>query len=337
MTIIKSQKLFFLFSLAGLLVLFLLNVAVGSSPISVASSLAALVHPGAEPATSIVWILRLPKAVTCLLVGGGLAVSGLMMQSIFRNPLAGPDVLGLSSGASLAVAVVILAGRMLPIPLTLPWLHAAAATIGCLVIFLIMAAVASRMRSSVSLLIVGLMTAATTTSITAILQYVSHADDLQAYIIWTMGSVGGTRWPEIAVLAFFIGAGCLIALTQLKPLNAWVLGEGYAQSIGINVTRSRMMIMFATSLITGSITAFCGPISFVGLAVPHLVRIGAPTMRHQQLIPLVIITGATLVLTCDLLAQLPGASQVLPLNAVTALLGAPVVIWVLMRSKRIEF
>lgn len=336
MALKKSNSLLFFLSLGVLLVLFVLNIAVGSSPIGVRESLAALVQPSQEPAASIVWLLRLPKATTCALVGAGLAVCGLMMQTIFRNPLAGPDVLGLSSGASLAVAAVLLAGRMLPLPLSAPWIIATAATAGCVVIFLIMTVAARRMQNSASLLIVGLMTAATTTSLTAILQYVSHADDLQAYIIWTMGSVGGTQWPEIGVLALFFLTGSVLAISQIKPLNSWVLGETYARSMGIHVARSRFLVILATSLITGSVTAFCGPISFVGLAVPHLVRVAVPTMRHQQLFPLVMFTGAALLLVCDLLAQLPGASQVLPLNAVTALLGAPVVIGVLVRSKRIE-
>lgn len=333
----KSGKPFFALSLVSLLAIFLLNISVGSTSIAVSDILLALLGRGGEPTSSIVWLFRFPKAVTCVLVGAGLATSGLLMQTLFRNPLAGPDVLGLSSGASLAVAVVILVGRALPLPLNTPWVVALAATTGCVAIFLVMMAVASRMQNAISLLIIGLMVSAATTSMVAILQYVSRADDLQAYVIWTMGSVSGTSWAEIAVLAGFFVLGAALAVAQLKPLNSWALGEAYAQSMGISVPRARIMIMLATSLITGAVTAFCGPISFVGLAVPHLVRMMMPTMQHQRLLPLVMITGAGLLLLCDLLAQAPGASQVLPLNAVTALLGAPVVVWVVIRSKKIAF
>jgi iron complex transport system permease protein len=337
MALQKSGKTVVTLSLAGLILLFLVNVAMGSTTLGLAEILPVLLQPDDGAVTSIVWFFRLPKAVTCILVGSGLALSGLLMQTIFRNPLAGPDVLGLSSGASLSVAIVILAARAWPWVLGSPAVIAMAATIGCTVIFVIMMAVAHRMQNAVSLLIIGLMISAATTSVVAILQYISRADDLQAYIIWTMGSVGGTNWREISVLTGFVLAGAALASTQIKPLNSWVLGEAYAQSMGIAVVRSRMRIMLATSLMTGAITAFCGPISFVGLAVPHLVRLVAPTMQHRLLVPLSLIAGAALLLTCDLLAQLPGANQVLPLNAVTALLGAPVVIWVVVRSKKIAF
>ncbi len=333
----KSGKPILALSLIALLAVFLLNVSVGSTSIALSDIILALLRRADAATTSIVWFFRLPKAITCVLVGAGLATSGLLMQTLFRNPLAGPDVLGLSSGASLAVAVVILAGRALLLPFTAPWVIATAASVGCAAIFLLMMAVANRMQNAISLLIIGLMISAATTSVVAILQYISRADDLQAYIIWTMGSVSGTGWAEIAVLLGFFALGAALAVTQIKPLNSWILGEAYAKSLGISVTRARILIMLATSLITGAVTAFCGPISFVGLAVPHVVRMVAPTMQHQRLLPLVMIAGAALLLLCDWLAQLPGATQVLPLNAVTALLGAPVVVWVVIRSKKIAF
>jgi iron complex transport system permease protein len=337
MVLQQSGKKVVVISLVGLSILFFANLAVGSTAIGVREIIGALVQSNDEATSSIIWFFRLPKAITCVLVGAALALSGLLMQTIFRNPLAGPDVLGLSSGASLSVAVVILASNALPWALGTPTVVALAATVGCAVIFLIMTAVVQRMQNAASLLIIGLMVSAATTSVVAILQYVSRAEDLQAFIIWTMGSVTGTNWNEIGVLMVFTIAGTTLAASQIKPLNSWVLGETYARSMGVGITRARILVMLATSLMTGAVTAFCGPISFVGLAVPHLVRLAAPTMQHRQLLPLVMIVGAALLLVCDLIAQLPGASQVLPLNAVTALLGAPVVIWVVVRSKKIAF
>ena len=184
------------------------------------------------------------------------------------------------------------------------------------------------------LLIVGLMISATTSAMVSVLQFLSKADDLQAFMIWTLGSVGGTAWREIQVLAFVLLIGSIMAFRSMKSLNAWLLGENYAQSLGINIKRSRFWIVLSTSLMTGSVTAFCGPIAFVGLAVPHLVRLLINTSNHKILLPAVMMGGASLILLCDILAQLPGSTQLLPLNAVTSLIGAPVVIWVVMRRNR---
>jgi iron complex transport system permease protein len=257
-----------------------------------------------------------------------------MMQTLFRNPLAGPDVLGLSSGASLLVAIVILAGRSGSVLLhisTNPWIVALAASAGSILVFLLVIGLAQRVRDNVSLLIVGLMISATTSAMVSVLQFLSKADDLQAFMIWTLGSVGGTAWREIQVLALVLLMASIMAFRSMKSLNAWLLGENYAQSLGINIKRSRFWIVLSTSLMAGSVTAFCGPIAFVGLAVPHLVRLLINTSNHKILLPAVMMGGASLILLCDILAQLPGSTQVLPLNAVTSLIGAPVVIWVVMR------
>jgi iron complex transport system permease protein len=314
-----------------------LQLLMGDARWAVADVFAAFFSGTDSPAHKVLWLFRLPKAVTCMVAGSGLAVCGLLMQTLFRNPLAGPDVLGLSSGAALMVAVALLAGRLIPAFAQNLWTIATAASVGCLMVFLLMMAVAHRVQHAASLLIVGLMVAATTSSAVAILQFLSSADDLQAFIIWTMGSVGGTAWNEIGVMTGFVTAGLLIAVTQTKALNSWVLGETYARSIGTPLVRARILIMLATSLTAGAVTAFCGPISFVGLAVPHLVRLALPSMQHQKLLPIVALAGACLLLACDLLTQLPGPAHRLPLNAVTALIGAPVVIWVVVRSKKIIF
>lgn len=326
-------------SLAGL---FMLDISMGSVSIPFGNVFSILL--GNAPNSvwgDIIWQFRFPKAITCILAGAALSCSGLMMQTLFRNPLAGPDVLGLSSGASLLVAIVILAGASGSSILfqisTNPWSVAIAASIGSIMVLILVIIIAQKVRDNVSLLIIGLMLGAATSSLVSVLQFLSKAEDLQAFMIWTLGSVGGTSWREIQVLSCILVAGALIALQSMKSLNALLLGENYAQSLGIHIRRSRFWIVMATSIMAGGVTAFCGPIAFVGLAVPHLVRILIHTSNHKILIPAVMMGGASLILFCDILAQLPGSTQVLPLNAITSLIGAPVVIWVVVRNKRKTF
>lgn len=325
----------FLIIVAALIVLFCADVATGSVSVSFGDIFKEIFGENQNTLHTILWQFRFPKATTCVLAGAGLATSGLLMQTLFRNPLAGPDVLGLSSGASLAVGLLLLAGRGVNLTWG-EWSLALAACLGGALVLFIMLLIARRVRDNASLLIIGLMLAAATSSIMSVMQFVSRADDLQSYVIWTMGSVGNTSWKEIGVLSavFFIGTG--ISFFLLKPLNSWLLGENYAKSLGVDVTRSRFWIVIATGLLTGGITAFCGPIAFVGLAVPHLARLVMPTMNHKILLPAVMCGGAMLLLFCDMLSQLTGSAQVLPLNALTSLIGAPVVIWQVMKFKKIN-
>jgi cobalamin transport system permease protein len=320
-----------------LLVLMVADISYGSVSIPIPEILAALVgKQTSDPIWGdIIWNFRLTKALTCILAGGALAAGGLQMQTLFRNPLAGPDVLGLSSGASLMVSLLILGGGKAAL-LSGPWSIAIAASIGCGGVFLIVLVFARRLRDPASLLIVGLMIGAGTSSIVSVLQFASKADQLQNFLIWTFGNVSSMNWSEITVLFWIFGAGTIIALICAKSLNAWILGDNYAQSLGVDLRRSRMWIIISASLLTGGVTAFCGPIAFVGLAVPHLTKLLIKTANHRVLIPHVIMAGAILVLLCDILAQLPGGAKVLPLNAITALFGAPVVIWVVVRSKIIR-
>lgn len=322
---------------ALLFVLFLINISLGSVKIPLTDTLKVLT--GGEPSNpvwaDIIFDFRLTKAFTCILAGGALALGGLLMQTLFRNPLAGPDVLGLSSGASLAVAIVVMAGGMgsfFSSSLSL----ALAATIGCTGIFLLVLAIAHRIRDNVSLLVIGLMIGAATSSIVSVLQFISRAEDIQYYLIWTFGSMSSLNWTEILILGIGIVIGLGIAIASIKPLNVWLLGDNYATSLGIQLRRSRLLIIIATSILTGVVTAFCGPIAFVGLAVPHLTRLVIDTTNHKTLIPAVVMTGGIIMLFCDILCRLPGNDFVLPINAVTALIGAPVVIWVIVRSKKIR-
>lgn len=326
------------FVFAGALVsLFVLNIAIGSTSIPLSQLLNSLFFGDGEYA-AIVWQFRLPKAATCVLAGSALGLSGLLMQTLFRNPLAGPDVLGLSSGASLFVAFLLLGGHTLGqlILFSSPWSIAIAASLGSGLVFLALLIIARKVTDNASLLIIGLMVAAVVSSLVAVLQYVSRAEDLQAFMIWALGSVGSTGWPEIGVIAALVGIGTTIAFFQVKSINGLLLGDNYAHSIGVDVRKTRFWLVTATSLMTGVVTAFCGPIAFAGLAVPHLVRMTTHTTNHRTLIPLVMAGGSILILLCDLIAQLPGSTQMLPLNAVTSLFGAPVVIWVIMRNKTLR-
>ncbi len=323
-----------------LVILFILNLSLGSVSIPTDEILTILLGrtPSNPVWADIVWDFRMTKALTCILAGGALSIAGLQMQTLFRNALAGPDVLGLSSGASLAVSLIFMsqsAGLSI-ISSPSPWTVAGAASLGCGVIFVIIISVSHRLQDSASLLIIGLMMGAATSSFVSVLQFLSKAEDQQAFLLWTFGSLGRLNWVEIQVLSIILIAGGLIAILSTKSLNAWLLGTNYAKSIGINIDRSKIMIILSASLLTGGVTAFCGPIAFVGLAVPHLTKLLINTHNHKILIPAVTVAGGVLLLFCDIIAQLPGTTYVLPINAITAMIGAPVVIWIVLRAKRIS-
>lgn len=326
--------------LTGILIVFFIsNISLGSVQIPFSKLLSGLLS---EQGTysDILWQFRIPKALTCILAGSALATAGLLMQTLFRNPMAGPDVLGLTSGASLLVAVILLMGQLNPslgsVVFQNPWSIALAASIGGAMVFILIISIARYVKENTSLLIIGLMISAATSSIVSVLQFTSQADDLQTFMIWTLGTVGGTGWQELGVLSIVVFTGVVISYGSIKSLNSWLLGENYARSLQVNMGRSRFWIVVATGLLTGAVTAFCGPIAFVGLAVPHLVRQIIPVTNHKILIPAVMAGGASLLLLCDMLAQIPGSTQILPLNAVTSLIGAPVVIWMVIKSKRIS-
>lgn len=323
-----------------LIMLFLFNLSAGSVNIPPAEVLNILLgHEGTNSVhNDIIWQFRVTKALTCVLAGSALSVSGLQMQTLFRNALAGPDVLGLSSGASLAVSLLLMsqaAGFQLPMG-TGPWSTVIAASTGAGLVFVIIFFVARRLGDNTSLLIIGLMIGAATASLVSVLQFLSKAEDQQAYLLWTFGSLGTLNWTEIQILAGILLFGIIMGMISVKALNAWLLGDNYAMSVGVKLDRARLFIILSAAVLTGGVTAFCGPIAFVGLAVPHLTKLIIRTHNHRILLPAVIITGAILMLFCDVLAQLPGSSYVLPINAITALIGAPVVIWIVLRAKRIS-
>lgn len=317
---------------------FVLNLYLGSVHIPISDVAEILLGKNSQNPvwTDIIWQFRMTKALTCLFAGSSLSLAGLAMQTLFRNALAGPDVLGISSGSSLAVSLTIMGtAAWLPALNAGPWTIAGAAAAGATGILAVVLIISRHLRDNTSLLIVGLMVGATVTSLVSVIQFISNADDQQAYLIWTFGSLSGLDYPEITVLALTLVAASVVFLSFAKPMNAWLLGENYAASLGIRTGAARMAMILVACVLTGAVTAFCGPIAFVGLAVPHFSRIIFKTHDHLILLPAVAIIGAILLLLCDVVAQLPGTSYVLPINAITAMIGAPAVISIIMKARQV--
>ncbi len=289
----------------------------------------------------IIWNYRVPKALTAILVGSGLSLSGLLMQTLFRNPLAGPFVLGISSGASLGAALLIMGSSLFSGVLTFGLINdvslALASSIGSFLVLLAVMVVASRVKDTMALLIIGLMFGSITAAIVSVLSYFTNAEKLQQYIYWSFGSVGNLSWQQLSLLFGIIIVGIILSVASIKSLNALLLGENYAKSMGVAIKKSRFVIIIATGLLAGGVTAFAGPIAFIGLAVPHLTRQIFNTTDHRVLVPAVLVYGAILLLLCDTLAQLPTTVYVMPINAITSIIGAPVVIWLLVRKKKMVF
>lgn len=281
---------------------------------------------------------RLPKAIAAIVVGIGLAISGLLMQTLFRNPLAGPDVLGLSSGASLGVATVILGAAFLP-PVLASFLLSSygiilASSLGSFMVLLAVLSVSQTLRNTMAILIVGLMFGSLTNAIVGTLTYFSTAEQLQKFTFWSLGNLGNLSWPSIVILSICVIIGLFLSLFNIKPLNALLLGENYARSMGMNYRKTRLTIILATSILTGSITAFAGPIAFIGLAVPHIAKLVFQTSNHTILFWSTLLLGSIIMLICDSISQLPGSDITLPINAVTSMFGAPIVIWLLLRKRK---
>ncbi len=336
----KPLLLLLLLALMGLLLL--LSLALGSASIPLEQIITILLGGEAERDawSSIVLKFRLPKTITAALAGMALGVSGLLMQTYFRNPLAEPFVLGVSSGASLGVALVVLttgaAGGSLLAGLGLAGdlLLTVAAGFGAAITMTLVLIVALRVGSSVTLLILGLMFGYLVSALVSLLLYFALPERIQAYINWTFGSFNAVTNQQVPLLALIVLAGLLLSAALVKPLNAMLLGEEYARSLGIHLRRTRVGIILATALLVSAVTAFCGPIAFIGIAVPHLCRGLLGSSDHRLLLPGTILAGASVALCASLIAELPGNNLVLPLNVVTALLGAPVVMLVLLRQVR---
>lgn len=330
-----------LFSALTLLLLLslLLNISFGQVAIPFQEIFKSIFGSDATKATwdYIIINYRIPKAITAILVGVGLSISGLLMQTLFRNPLAGPYVLGLSSGSSLGVAFVILGAGLLPVFLSEILLSSfgiiLASCLGSFLVLLLIILVSRRLRDTATILIVGLMFSSFASAIVSVLTYFGSAEQLQKFTFWSMGSLGNLTWESIFILSIAVLVGLVLSMFSLKPLDALLLGENYAMSMGLNIKKARYIIIIATSILAGSITAFAGPIAFVGLAVPHLSKLLFQTSNHLILFWSTILIGAIIMLFCDMVSQLPGFDFTLPINAITSIIGAPIVIWLLMRKR----
>ena len=339
MTKTNRNTSLFIFLAIGLVFLFLVNISLGSVSIPIKDVFNSLTGGTSSKDTwhYIIINYRLPKAIAAILVGIGLSISGLLMQTLFRNPLAGPYVLGLSSGASLGVAMVILGAAFLPSFIATILLSSygiiLASSLGSFLVLLAVLAVSHRLRDTMAILIVGLMFGSLTSAIVGTLTYFSTAEQLQKFTFWSLGNLGNLSWTSILILSICVAIGLLLSLLSIKSLNALLLGENYAKSLGLNYAKTRLIIIFATSILAGSITAYAGPIAFIGLAVPHIAKLVFQTSNHSVLFWSTLLFGAIIMLICDSISQMPGSDITLPINAVTSIFGAPIVIWLLIRKK----
>lgn len=311
--------------------LFILDMTVGAVNIPISDIWKALTGGDCPPTTAKIIInIRLVKAIVALLGGAALSVSGLQMQTLFRNPLAGPYVLGISSGASLGVALLVLGAPMLGLTGVVSSMGmAGAAWAGAAAVLIVIAAVGHRIKDIMVILILGMMFSSGVSAVVQILQYLSKEESLKAFVIWTMGSLGDVTASQLWVLVPSVLAGIILSVATIKPLNLLLFGEEYAVTMGLNIRKSRALIFLSTTLLAGTITAFCGPIGFIGLAMPHVTRMMFGDSDHRILIPGTILSGASILLVCDIISKL----FVLPINAITALLGIPIVVWVVLRNK----
>lgn len=328
-----------------LILLFFMDVATGSVHIPLKEVFKILFNNTSSDDTwlYIVNRIRIPKALTAVIVGCGLSVSGLQMQTLFRNPLAGPSVLGITSGACLGVALVMLSAGTITSLYTIrelgisgSWLIILASSLGASLVMIAVVAISARLKDNVTVLIVGVMIGNIITSVISIWQYFSAPEQIKDYLMWTFGSLGGVTGSQLYVLALVVFIGLIISFISSKLLNALLLGENYARSMGLTVKRARILIICSTSILAGSITAFCGPIAFIGIAVPPLTRSLFNTSDHRLLIPCCCLMGTAIMLLCDLVSQITGSQTALPINVITALVGSPVVIWIIVRRNNLR-
>ena len=337
------KKIIFVILGVGILLLFALNLLSGSVQIPLTDVVSILFTPNTSSEINPTWsyiILetRLPQALTALLCGGAIAVTGLMLQTAFRNPLAGPDVFGINSGAGLGVAIVMLwlGGSVTTEMFSVSGFVAVllSAFIGAMLVTGLIFFFSTLVRNNVMLLIIGIMVGYVSSSAIELLNFFSTEEGVKSYAVWGMGDFGGVSMQNMPVFASITVVGLLLAILLIKPLNALLLGEEYAESLGINTRRTRNLLLIITGILTAITTAFCGPISFIGLATPHIARLILGTQNHTRLLPATILCGSAIALLCNILCNLPGDGGIIPLNAVTPLIGAPVIIYVLVRTKR---
>jgi len=333
-------KLVFLLLSILLLGMFFLDLLSGSVKISLRDVIGYISGNNIDNNALILAQFRFPKAVTAVIAGAAMACSGLIMQTVFRNPLAGPDVLGVSSGAGLGVALMVLTVTPFVHTSSISWLHGwgviFAAWIGAGGVMVVMMTISSRMRDIMTVLIVGILIASAVSSIVSLLQYFSNESMLKTYVIWTMGNIGNLSGPQVKALALSSSVGLLLALIEIKPLNAIIMGETFARTVGVNLKVSRLLLFASASILAGSVTAFCGPVAFIGVAVPHIARLLTGSSDHRILMPASLIIGSVTLLLSDILSNIPPSGSVLPINTVTSLIGIPVILWIIIGKKGIK-
>ena len=339
----RPVAFYMLLIMASIFLFFFLNLVLGSVSIPLRAVWNILWGTGNESVIwqNIIWKSRVPQALTALVAGAGLSVSGLQMQTVFRNPLAGPSVLGISSGASLGVALVMLAGAgtITAGVFTLSGFLSViiGAFIGSMLVMGIILFFSTLIKNSIMLLIIGIMIGYITSSAISLLNFFSTAEGVHSYMIWGMGNFGGVSLQQLPFFSLVTAAGLLITILLIKPLNALLLGTRYAENLGINIRRTRNLLLVATGLLTATTTAFCGPISFIGLAVPHIARLMLGTSNHNSLLPVTMLTGGAIALLCNFICILPGEAGIIPLNAVTPVIGAPIIIYVIVNQRKIQY
>lgn len=339
----KKETTYYLVFLLALLLLLAANLSFGSVHIPFDALWSIL--QGGEPERAswsfIVWESRFPQSITALLCGAALAGSGLMLQTAFNNPLADPSILGISSGSSLGVALVMLVGggSLATELFSFSGIFSviAGAFLGAVLVMGLILFFSTLVKNSIMLLIIGIMVGYVISSVISLLSFFATAEGVHSYMIWGMGNFGGVSLRQLPYFALFILAGLLLALLLIKPLNAMLLGTRYAENLGVRIRRTRNLLLLATGLLTAVTTAFCGPISFIGLAVPHMARLLLGTSNHNTLLPVTLLLGAAIALLCNLICVLPGEAGIIPLNAVTPVLGAPVIIYVIVNQRKIQY
>lgn len=335
----RNKKHIFLFLFILLIVVFVTDIFTGNAKISFSEGINALFgSSGNEITDEIIFNYRLPKAITALLAGSALSVAGLLMQTLFRNALAGPDVLGVSAGAGLGVALLtLLTGTSLyPVITSLGSMsQVVVAILGATLVLLLILGVSARINDSVTILVLGMIFGYVASAAITILQSFADPDSLKVFITWTFGSLGAVTWDKIPILFTLVVSGVIVVFFLQKALNSLLLGEKYASSIGLNVKKLRVIIIVITAIITGAVTAFTGPIAFIGVVIPHFARSFFGTVNHKTIIPATLLSGAILLIFCDIISQVPISNRTLPINAVTAVFGAPMIVWIVLKRKKL--
>ena len=337
MNIFRDNRLKFGVLLCLMPLLFMVDLLVGSADISLNEIWLILNGDSVNEANSIILLeARLPKAIIAVLAGIALSISGLLMQNLFQNPLAGPYILGISSGAGLGVAVLIMGATFLGFSIDVSWSITLAAMLGSILVLLVLFLLSTRIKDIMTLLILGVMIGAIATALIGILQFFSTEIQLKSFMLWTLGSLENVTNDELPLIVIVVSVATVLVFISSKSMNALLLGEEYAKSIGVSIVRNRLLIILSSGCLAGVITAYCGPIGFIGIVVPHLCRLWFQTTDHLKLIPAVMLMGASVLLLSDVVSTLPLEHVKLPINSITALLGIPIILWIILNRRTIS-